>query len=255
MQLASSIAEQTTVETQQQELHRPQFDGDELARTAGQLIENLKHETNPKFQNSQFLGLMRQLRDGEVVVDGNKMVENDGQMRNSAQINSTDIKGKGKERAYAPMDPSSSLDSWKNAVASGFLPTMGSPVLQEQQNRGQQHEDENDAYFRQENADYTKYWQEFNERMAPSSNIPYTSQEREWDTLQEDWDRFEATSSGIRELSNYQFQESNPYLLGDSSRTRHHTMHSGMSSVLEVSMAVIFVICRRISHSLECPGT
>ncbi|KAI5281244.1 hypothetical protein KEM54_003306 [Ascosphaera aggregata] len=43
---------------------------DDLARTAGQLLESVQHETNQKFKESNFLALMRQLRDREVVVDG-----------------------------------------------------------------------------------------------------------------------------------------------------------------------------------------
>ena len=50
-------------------------DADELARTAGQLLNLVKDETNQKFQNSQFLNLMRQLRDREVEVQNNEMVQ------------------------------------------------------------------------------------------------------------------------------------------------------------------------------------
>ena len=50
-------------------------DADELARTAGQLLDNLKHDQSQKFQESTFLSLMRQLRDREVRVEGDKLVE------------------------------------------------------------------------------------------------------------------------------------------------------------------------------------
>lgn len=49
-------------------------DADGLARTAGELLDKVKHESNPKFQNSNFLSLMRQLRDREVHVEGDKIV-------------------------------------------------------------------------------------------------------------------------------------------------------------------------------------
>ena len=48
---------------------------DELARTAGQLLDNLKHEQSEKFQQSNFLALMRQLRDKEVRVEGDKIID------------------------------------------------------------------------------------------------------------------------------------------------------------------------------------
>lgn len=50
-------------------------DGEELARTAGQLLENVKGDQSQKFQQSNFLSLMRQLRDKEVRVEGDKLVD------------------------------------------------------------------------------------------------------------------------------------------------------------------------------------
>ena len=61
-----------------QEEHDPSREADELARTAGQLLDNLKDEHSQKFQNSSFLALMRQLRDKEVRVEGDQMVDVSG---------------------------------------------------------------------------------------------------------------------------------------------------------------------------------
>lgn len=47
---------------------------DALSTTAGQLIESLRDERSDKFKNSNFLKLMHQLRDKEVVVDDDKMI-------------------------------------------------------------------------------------------------------------------------------------------------------------------------------------
>ena len=55
--------------------HEGKNDADELARTAGQLLDNLKHDHSQKFQESSFLSLMRQLRDREVRVEGDKLVQ------------------------------------------------------------------------------------------------------------------------------------------------------------------------------------
>ncbi|PGH02143.1 hypothetical protein GX51_04847 [Blastomyces parvus] len=55
---------------------QPQVDGtnesDELARTAGQLLDSVSHDQSQKFKESNFLALMRQLRDREVTVDGDE---------------------------------------------------------------------------------------------------------------------------------------------------------------------------------------
>jgi hypothetical protein len=51
-----------------------QQDPDALARTAAQLLDSVRNNQSSKFQNSQFLELMRQLRDREVTVEGDKIV-------------------------------------------------------------------------------------------------------------------------------------------------------------------------------------
>lgn len=54
-------------------------DPDALARTAGQLLDSVRNNQSTKFQNSEFLELMRQLRDREVMVKGDNIVgTNDG---------------------------------------------------------------------------------------------------------------------------------------------------------------------------------
>nr|OQO20402.1 hypothetical protein B0A51_10492 [Rachicladosporium sp. CCFEE 5018] len=50
-------------------------DDDALAATAQDLLEKVENNMSDKFQNSQFLNLMRKLRDREVKVRGDKMVE------------------------------------------------------------------------------------------------------------------------------------------------------------------------------------
>jgi hypothetical protein len=50
-------------------------DEDEMAATAGRLLERVADNTSEKFQNSQFLELMRRLRDREVRVEEDKIVE------------------------------------------------------------------------------------------------------------------------------------------------------------------------------------
>ncbi len=59
----------------QQEEPLGKDDPDELARTAGQLLDSVKDDQSAKFRESNFLALMRRLRDKEVVVEGDKMVD------------------------------------------------------------------------------------------------------------------------------------------------------------------------------------
>ncbi|KAH6913796.1 peroxisomal targeting signal 1 receptor [Coprinopsis sp. MPI-PUGE-AT-0042] len=215
-----NLASEPLVQQQQQQqqiAEQKRFEGDDLAKTAGMLLDHVRHEQNPKFQKSQFLGLMRQLRDGEVIVEGNQMVESDGTRTSSAA--NPDVKGKG--RAFDPI-PSTS--------------TMRQTIQQQQQQSGEgrMEEDANDAYFREENEEYARYWNQSDKARFDVPRGAAMSEERAgWDRLQEDWDRFEATTTGIKQVNNYQFQASNPYLLGESSRTRQHEMHNGRQSVFE----------------------
>ena len=204
-------------------LQQSAHDGDELARTAGLLLEGIQHERNPKFQNSQFLGLMKQLRDGQIIVEGNQMIETDG--RASSKV---DVKGKGRAIDHIPLLSSGTF----NFRDSGHGPQ--SSFLAQEQHQGEQgdiEKNDNDSYFQQENADFIRYWNEAQINRAPNS----TAETLSWDKLQADWDNFEATATGIKAITHYQFQENNPYLLGDSTATRQHHIHTlGRQSVFEV---------------------
>ncbi|KAF5317247.1 hypothetical protein D9611_003865 [Ephemerocybe angulata] len=238
---------QQTLQQEQEATSRKEFEGDELARTAGLLLEHIKHEQNPKFAKSQFLGLMKQLRDGEVIVDGNKVVESDG----TRTFTSTHVDVKGKGRAIDPMGGISGPGpQWASDFATQGLAQSSTQQGQQQKQSGETTtEDPLDAYFRQENAEYTKYWSEAGrqrerERALEQAAQGYrTTEEATWDTLQGDWDRFEATASGIKPVSQYAFQTNNPYMLGESSRTRNHMLHLGerqamLENVLELEAAV-----------------
>jgi hypothetical protein len=70
-----SVVESEVVEEERQLTEKEE--GDMLAQTAGELFESLKYkrDTDEKFRNSTFMALMKKLRDREVVVAGNDMVE------------------------------------------------------------------------------------------------------------------------------------------------------------------------------------
>lgn len=68
-------------------IHDPMFedqdqprneDPEELARTAGKLLDSVQHDRSAKFQNSQFMSLMRQFRDREKTVEGDHVVAKSG---------------------------------------------------------------------------------------------------------------------------------------------------------------------------------
>ena len=73
--LSSKMARTDHQPEQQRENLYSNQDTDELSRTAGELLEKVQHDQSHKFQESKFLALMRQLRDKEVRVEGDKMVD------------------------------------------------------------------------------------------------------------------------------------------------------------------------------------
>ncbi|KAI9456511.1 hypothetical protein BJY52DRAFT_1204739 [Lactarius psammicola] len=200
-------------------------DADLLARTAGLLVQSVDHESNPKFANSQFLGLMKQLRDRTAIVQGNDIVSAppDWQLGQGDTVSAADPKGKGK-----------AVPSFVAVTQGPGTPQLQAPsstlrMAEQDANIGSE-EDANEAYFRQDNEDYSNYWK------AHHTPIPIeVAPSQEWQQLQRDWDRFEATSTGVRPiLLGYQFQQGNPYLLGE--RSYNHTMHT--QGVLQMEAAV-----------------
>ncbi|TBU47668.1 TPR-like protein [Dichomitus squalens] len=218
----------------------------ELARTAGLLLDTVQNETSAKFKNSAFMGLMRQLRDGEVIVEGNEMVQR-SESAAGDQL-TTDVKGKG--RAVDILGPGINgmqLPTLQRRVVGTPAEGMATTGEQSSDEAGTlRTEDPNDAYFRQENEEYMAMHAGLaNAGQIPSSGFQpqFQHQQAEWDNLQRDWETFEATAHGLRPLSGYEFQVNNPYLSGETSRTRHHTAHAGMpqtlyDSVLEMEAAV-----------------
>ncbi|OBZ68192.1 Peroxisomal targeting signal 1 receptor [Grifola frondosa] len=234
--LSTSISSQPPVQAIESEpqsaMQTHAQDADELARTAALLIDTVSNEENPKFKNSQFMGLMRQLRDREVVIEGNDMVQRDEASGSGLQA-SADVKGKGR-----------AVDT----PATLTYANMGPPAVPQASSWAPQLQGASE----QDNDDYIKYWEDniqdwFREGeqtdASPQARGPQDAQAAEWDKLQRDWIAFEAGATGMRPVSNYQFQANNPYFLGEASRMRHHAMHSGgtsslYESVLEMEAAV-----------------
>jgi peroxin-5 len=206
-------------------------EADELARTAGRLVETLRGEQNPKFKNSQFMGLMRQLQNREVVVEGNDLVETS----NTTSSLPVDVKGKGKAVDVAvPSGPSASglyrgsVPTTSSLLQNDVTMSAGESSQQAERPTMAQESDE-DAYWRQENADFANWWNsqrpqnQQQQQAQPSTSQAKQAHPREWGDLQAAWDQFEATESGIKPVNVYQFQSNNPYLYGS---TRHHLAHS-----------------------------
>lgn len=69
------IGSDTIPQTEQQDSQAQHHDADALAQTAGQLLDKLRHDQSDKFKQSNFLALMRRIRDREVQVAGDEFRE------------------------------------------------------------------------------------------------------------------------------------------------------------------------------------
>jgi peroxin-5 len=187
---------------------------------------------------------MKQLRDREVVIEGNQMVPRDeattlgtGGWASDFQVSAgADVKGKGR-----------AVEVLEHPITSSMMPggssILAQPTISSSEQRTNSEdvresllsaEEEIDEYFRQENDAYIGYW---HGSTPPQSMTP--RENAEWGRLQHDWDRFEATATGIRPVANYQFQSNNPYVLGEAS-TRHHMLHAqGRNTLYDVCLILI----------------
>lgn len=69
------IGSDTIPQTDKQDPQAQAGDADALAQTAGHLLDSVRHDQSEKFQQSNFLALMRRIRDREVQVEGDEFRE------------------------------------------------------------------------------------------------------------------------------------------------------------------------------------
>jgi hypothetical protein len=69
------IGSDNIAQSDKQDIQSQIRDADALAQTAGQLLDSVRHEQSEKFQQSNFLALMRRIRDREVEVKGDEFRE------------------------------------------------------------------------------------------------------------------------------------------------------------------------------------
>lgn len=70
------LVEEVVIQEDAEQIEQHQQDDDDaLAATAKELLEKVEHNKTDKFKNSQFLNLMRKLRDREMKVEGDQMIE------------------------------------------------------------------------------------------------------------------------------------------------------------------------------------
>ncbi|KAJ4367442.1 hypothetical protein N0V83_007025 [Neocucurbitaria cava] len=120
--------EQEPEQTEEQKEEQPRMnDDDEMAATAGRLLERVADNTSEKFQNSQFLELMRRLRDREVRVQEDKIVEvND---TDSAQPSQAQATPSSTSYPYTELQPQQQQQSQPQPTSSIQIPGIDPQIL------------------------------------------------------------------------------------------------------------------------------
>lgn len=100
---ASTMHPEQIIEEPQVRPEMTQGEADELARTAGRLVSTVEHDQNDKFKQSNFLNLMRKLRDREAGIQGDDIVDTHGQQQQAPLMQNGEAAtrvDKGKGRAF-----------------------------------------------------------------------------------------------------------------------------------------------------------
>ncbi|KAI9262031.1 hypothetical protein BY458DRAFT_439385 [Sporodiniella umbellata] len=191
-----------------------QHDNDALARTAGMLLDSVDIESNPKFKNSQFMNLMRRLRDSEVKVEGNTMVESktsgsedwasqftqQAGGSQSGNIWSAEFAKKAERGWTDEFHHEQKQHQFPGDWASEFnKKDMSTEQMQELFGKGTETDD---------------WVQQYNRNISHLKE----SQDHEWDSMQKDWDKFKPEQGlGYRatqpEHNVYNFAINNPFLI------------------------------------------
>lgn len=170
---------------------------DDMARTAAMLIDSIDVEKNEKFKNSSFMHLMHGLRDGELRVEGDKIVETTG------QASASDIPVN-RNADQSIIDPAIQAQNWTEE----FIETQEALQNDTKGTLGELSDGEFEQAFK-----FTNWVDEYKDQIRSMTDDP---QEIKWDELQKDWERYDATGRGYRAANplydNYQFTRNNPFV-------------------------------------------
>jgi peroxin-5 len=221
---------------------------DALSKTAGVIAEILDKSGNEKFKNSKFFGLMTEIRDKKVAIEGDKLVEQIAPVTSGshamaqeymgAQINTTsweeDFSMKG-ETLHTPNAPPR---NWRQEVQDDQLKAQYAPDVSHDMDWSQQirniHNLEEDSVL--EKKLYEEDWSsEFREKMSLENN---PEQEAMWKKMEETYDAAFLDSQHSTEYT-YQFTPNNPYLELSLDALRSPASHTNLTESILATEALL----------------
>ncbi|CAO3634257.1 unnamed protein product [Cunninghamella blakesleeana] len=208
---------------------------DALARTAAMLLDSVDINENPKFKNSQFMGLMQKLRDRTVHVEGDKMVETGKSASGdwSTEFNKDHFQtasARDQRQNEQPMDARNKdwIDDFLPHTGSEQSGNMWSTDFAKKMERGwtEQFQDQASTSQSQDlteeemqrlygrGTELDDWVQQYQRNISHLKN----AQDAEWEGMQKDWEKFKGSEeTGYRALNpdydTYTFTTNNPYLM------------------------------------------
>ncbi|ORX80047.1 TPR-like protein [Basidiobolus meristosporus CBS 931.73] len=218
-----------------------------LAKTAGALLESID-ASNPKFQNSTFLGLMRKLRDQEATVEGNKIVEQKVPAEGGSTW-ATEFEDRIDSYLNRQSDAGMSIGeaaklerSWAEEFGESSNATFSQPLPKQdwtkEFERTQADWDEvQDQEFGEmeeafRNADQLESWSE-----EYKNHLGTAPQDSEWEAMEEQWNTAKDTASSLD--GEYRFTANNPYLENPSLLDANIDLNSDLNNAILVLEAKV----------------
>lgn len=240
--------------TEEQQKQRPQTDEekDALARTAAQLLDSVDADNNPRFKNSNFMSLMRKLRDKQVSIEDNKMVESstaggdwasefgqryDGPGASNSKDWTEDFlkhsdaaKGSMWTHEFARKSERGWTEDFDMAHNHGESTSARPPAaawanqFSREANTAMGEAEAKELFGK--GSEMEDWVQQYQENIAHMKN----AQDSQWDNMQKDWERVQPDGMGYRatnpEYDTYNFMTDNPYLMNPQAidQVEHSTL-------------------------------
>lgn len=244
---ASSWESAFTAADAQQGTTESQLDAmndDELAKAAKHLLDAVQHDTSDKFQQSEFLQLMRKLRDRNAVVRGDSIVDQDAKGKNKAPPTQADLDAmlqhaaplaaQHTQREHVPTaDALADLEAfWHEEDQAKEKPAPTSSFVGDSGDVAARMREDDDLYAREYNKwtslgthvpGATSQWEEDINGFAEDEDFVGRAwqgqeghgvrgaQNAEWAKFQHEWDEFAVEADGVRHPMRSRAHEPFPY--------------------------------------------
>ncbi|KAI9294564.1 TPR-like protein [Neoconidiobolus thromboides FSU 785] len=174
---------------------------DLMAKTAEMLLNNVDVDSNPKFRDSKFINMVKGFSDGELKVDGDKIVETGESFKQSDGMTSTGHLDSSKLNGLNPQDVTK---NW----AEEFIQSQDERFDEPKTSLAELSDEEFEQAFK-----FSNWVDDYKEQILSMNENP---QDIEWDKLQKDWEKYE-TASKINRSANpiydhYPFSKVNHFL-------------------------------------------